>query len=111
MPERILSATDLEQIGRVVGPTIREGVRSDLSAQTEDIRAIVTAHENSMRSELVAHEGNDEERFTEGDKRMEKIEVQLNDVTGAVRSGKALIGVLIVATPFLVEWIKHLLKW
>jgi hypothetical protein len=114
-----LSANEIEQVSRVAGPAIREGMRKDLedqtNRQTETIRGMVTHHEESIRQVIDDHEKRELLKFAEGSDRMQKIEHRIGKIEDLVSRGKGVLFILIPLAPFvggfLVEWIKHLLKW
>lgn len=79
-PDYSLNMHEVEQIGKAVGPTIREGMRLDLKAQTEEIREIVSTHESNDNTQF----DKIDKRLESGDARMGKIETKLAWGAGAI---------------------------
>lgn len=72
-----LSMHDIGEIGKAVGPGIREGMRAELNAQTRDIS-------KNIGDLIDKHEVNDNHRFDNLDKRMSKVEYKVAWAAGAV---------------------------
>jgi hypothetical protein len=70
-----LNANEIEQIGRIIAPSIREAFSKDLAAQTgaqtEEFRKMISSHERSMREVMTKHEDTDRENFAKIDKTLE----------------------------------------
>lgn len=110
-----LRADEIEQISRMTGPTIREGMQKDLNAQTETIRAIVTHHENSVRTVIHDHEKTDLAQFEKQSLRIQAVEAKVEDVGGDVKKvvtvSNMLLAIIMMGSPFLVELFRHYMKW
>lgn len=102
-----LTADEIEQIGRMAGPTIREGMRKDLEEQTKEFRTIVLDHEKNDNVNF----GKIDLRLGNGDTRMQSIETNVAALTktaGKIAKIFAAIAFFLPAIA-IVGW--DLIKW
>lgn len=94
-----LGLDEVEQIGRAVGPTIREEIRQDLREQTGDFRNIIDTHQKSVANLISEHEKNDNDNFGRIERRQRHTEMKLQYFAGGV-------AVLVVLIPILWDLAK-----